>query len=119
MSETLNEETLNLEGLRKKDKRAFAQLVDQNSDHIYRLALRLTGNPQDAEDVVQETFTKIYLYAASFQKQEGASFSSWAYKILLNTSFNMRGQPIVCAPKEAIETFILANRYGKIIQGRL
>lgn len=47
----------------------------------------LGGYRQDAEDVVQEAFTKIYLYAGSFEKQEGASFKSWAYKVLMNTAF--------------------------------
>lgn len=82
MSETLNEETLNLEALRKKDKRAFAQLVDQNSDHIYRLALRLTGNPQDAEDVVQETFIKAFNNVESFEGR--SKVSTWLYRIATN-----------------------------------
>lgn len=82
MSETLNEETLNLEALRKKDKRAFAQLVDQNSDHIYRLALRLTGNSQDAEDVVQETFIKAFNNVESFEGR--SKVSTWLYRIATN-----------------------------------
>ena len=41
---------------------------------------------EDAEDVVQDTFVKIYLNAKRFKVQEGASFKSWAYKILINTS---------------------------------
>jgi len=82
MSETLNEETLNLEALRKKDKRAFAQLVDQNSDHIYRLSLRLTGNPQDAEDVVQETFIKAFNNVESFEGR--SKVSTWLYRIATN-----------------------------------
>lgn len=82
MSETLNEETLNLEALRKKDKHVFAQLVDQNSDHIYRLALRLTGNSQDAEDVVQETFIKAFNNVESFEGR--SKVSTWLYRIATN-----------------------------------
>ncbi|MBG0771635.1 MAG: sigma-70 family RNA polymerase sigma factor [Anaerolineaceae bacterium] len=87
MSETNNQETLNLEALRKKDKRAFALLVDQNSDHIYRLALRLTGDSQDAEDVVQETFIKAY---KNLDKFEGRSkVSTWLYRIATNEALMM------------------------------
>ncbi len=87
MIETNNQETLNLEALRKKDKRAFALLVDQNSDHIYRLALRLTGDPQDAEDVVQETFIKAF---NNLNKFEGRSkVSTWLYRIATNEALMM------------------------------
>jgi RNA polymerase sigma-70 factor (ECF subfamily) len=87
MSELNNTETLNLEALRKKDKHAFALLVDQNSDHIYRLALRLTGNTQDAEDVVQETFIKAY---KNLDKFEGRSkVSTWLYRIATNEALMM------------------------------
>src|SRR6185436_12681466 len=41
---------------------------------------------REAEDVVQEAFTKIYINAAKFKKQEGAQFSSWAYRIVVNTA---------------------------------
>jgi RNA polymerase sigma-70 factor, ECF subfamily len=46
----------------------------------------LGGDREEAEDVVQETFSKIYRYAHRFEKQEGASFKSWAYKVLTNTA---------------------------------
>jgi len=87
MSEINNQETLNLEALRKQDKRAFALLVDQNSDHIYRLALKLTGNTQDAEDVVQETFIKAF---RNLDKFEGRSkVSTWLYRIATNEALMM------------------------------
>ncbi len=40
----------------------------------------------EAEDIVQEAFTKIYLNAKRFKPVEGASFSSWGYRILINTA---------------------------------
>jgi RNA polymerase sigma-70 factor (ECF subfamily) len=46
----------------------------------------LRGDREEAEDVVQETFTKIYRYGHRFETQEGASFKSWAYKVLTNTA---------------------------------
>jgi RNA polymerase sigma-70 factor (ECF subfamily) len=85
--ENQNEETLDLEALQKKDKRAFAKLVDQNSDHMYRLALKLTGNPQDAEDVVQETFIKAYNHIERFEGR--SKISTWLYRIATNEALMM------------------------------
>ncbi len=65
----------------------FAVLVDRYQKPFTRKAEHILKNREDAEDVVQETFTKIYMYAGKFSVVDGASFSSWAYKILLNTAF--------------------------------
>lgn len=65
----------------------FEVLVDRYQAPFLRKAMRVLRNSEDAEDVVQETFTKIYLNARKFEPQAGATFSSWGYKILLNTCF--------------------------------
>jgi RNA polymerase sigma factor (sigma-70 family) len=44
-------------------------------------------DPRDVEEVVQDAFTKIYVNADKYEPQSGAKFSSWAYRILLNTAF--------------------------------
>lgn len=64
----------------------FAALLDRYQDAFLRKAQRILRNPLDAEEVVQDAFTKIYLNANTFSIQEGAKFSSWAYRILLNTA---------------------------------
>jgi RNA polymerase sigma-70 factor (ECF subfamily) len=52
-----------------------------------RKARKVLWSEEDVEDVVQETFTKIYLNASRFKKVEGASFKSWGYTILMNTAY--------------------------------
>jgi RNA polymerase sigma-70 factor, ECF subfamily len=64
----------------------FALLVRKYEEAFMRKARSIVREEEAAEDVVQEAFTKIYLNAAKFQKQEGAQFSSWAYRILINTA---------------------------------
>lgn len=64
----------------------FGMLVDRYEQPFRRLAMRVVRNMQEAEDVVQEAFVKIYRYAKRFKKGEDRKFSSWAYKIVLNTS---------------------------------
>ena len=64
----------------------FALLVRKYEEPFMRKARGIVREEEAAEDVVQEAFTKIYLNAAKFQKQEGAQFSSWGYRILINTA---------------------------------
>ncbi len=84
MSKQLNPEPFNLEALQQKDKHAFAQLVDQNSTRIYRLALKMVGNVQDAEDVLQETFIKAFNHINGFKGK--SKVSTWLYRIAVNES---------------------------------
>ncbi len=67
----------------------FGVLVDRYQAAFLRKAHRVLRNHEDAEDAVQEAFTKIYVNTARFQPQEGATFGSWGYKILLNTCFTL------------------------------
>jgi RNA polymerase sigma-70 factor, ECF subfamily len=55
-------------------------------DQLYSAALRMTRNPSDAEDLVQETFVKAF--AAFHQFEEGTNLKAWLYRILTNTFIN-------------------------------
>ena len=55
-------------------------------DQLYGAAMRMTRNPADAEDLVQETFTKAY--AAFHQYKPGTNLKAWLYRILTNTFIN-------------------------------
>ena len=61
---------------------AFEDLVNRYERKIYRLALRLTGNPQDAEDVLQETFLKAFEHLQGFR--EDSRFYTWLVRIAVN-----------------------------------
>lgn len=65
----------------------FGVLLERYQDAFMRKARSIVRNELDAEEVVQDTFTKIYINADKFEVREGAKFSSWAYTILMNTSF--------------------------------
>src|SRR6185369_10862663 len=64
----------------------FALLVRKYEEPFLRKARSIVHDEEEAEDIVQEAFAKIYLNAGKFKKQEGASFSSWGYRILINTA---------------------------------
>lgn len=55
-------------------------------DQLYSAAMRMTRNPQDAEDLVQETFAKAY--SSFHQFKEGTNLKAWLYRILTNTFIN-------------------------------
>ena len=64
----------------------FALLVRKYEAPFLRKAISIVREQEAAEDVVQEAFTKIYLNAKKFKTVEGAQFSSWGYRILINTA---------------------------------
>jgi len=64
----------------------FSLLVEKYQVPFLRKAQGIVHGKEAAEDIVQETFTKIYLHANKFKKQEGIEFKSWAWRILVNTA---------------------------------
>jgi RNA polymerase sigma-70 factor, ECF subfamily len=77
---------------RDGDSEAFRALVDRHSRAVYRLAYRMTGSVQDAEDVVQETFLKAYRQLGRFESR--ANFSTWLHRIAVNCSIDLiRARP--------------------------
>ena len=65
----------------------FQMLLERHQDAFLRKAKTIVFNELDAEEIVQDTFTKIYVNAHRYQPQAGAQFTSWAYRILMNTAF--------------------------------
>jgi len=68
------------------DQRAFETLVRQYEKPIYNLALRMVRDRDDAMDVVQTVFVKVYEKLDSYNEQHG--FFSWLYRIAINESIN-------------------------------
>ena len=73
--------------VRTGDSDAFRVLVERHSRPLFRLAYRMTGNQQDAEDVVQESLLRAYKQLARFD--ERASFGTWLYRIAVNCSLDV------------------------------
>lgn len=64
----------------------FEILVEKYHEPLLRAAWRVVRNREEAEDIVQESFVKIYKNAHKFEKLEGIEFKSWAYKVTINTA---------------------------------
>jgi len=64
------------------DDAAFGELVERHQARVYAHALRLLGNPQDAEEVLQDTFVQVFRNLERFE--ERSRFSTWIYRIATN-----------------------------------
>ena len=76
------DESVLLAQAREGDTRAFGELVRRYEGKIFRLALHITQNREDAEDVLQETFLKAYEHLDQFQGQ--SKFYTWVVRIAVN-----------------------------------
>jgi RNA polymerase sigma-70 factor (ECF subfamily) len=79
--------TMTIERVQDGSVEAFRVIVEQNSRQVFRLAYRMTGNEQDAEDVVQETFFRAYRQFGRFDSR--AQVGSWLHKIASNYAIDL------------------------------
>ena len=80
-------ETLLIDELREGDMAALAILVEKYKRLVYRVAVQITKNHEDANDVMQDTFLKVYESIHSFRKD--AAFETWLYRIVVNHATNL------------------------------
>ncbi len=97
-------EGFSLKALQGGDPEEFSRLVDAYSSKIYRLAIKMLNQQQDAEDVLQETFVKAYRGLKSFNGR--SKISTWLFRIATNEALMVirRKHPEVVSIDEPIET---------------
>ncbi len=67
------------------DQESFVELMNRYAEKVHNLAIRITRNPEDAEEILQDVFVTVH---SKLEKFEGKSaFSSWLYRITVNTAF--------------------------------
>jgi RNA polymerase sigma-70 factor (ECF subfamily) len=77
-----------VERWRAGDQPAFEALVRRHERRVYRLLLRMLGNPDEAEDVSQETFLNLHRHGRRFRSE--ARFSTFVYRVAANAALNRR-----------------------------
>jgi RNA polymerase sigma-70 factor, ECF subfamily len=103
-----------LAALKVGDPDAFTELVEHHSGTVYNLALRLTNNPQEAEEVMQETFISAF---RSLDRFEGRSqLSTWLYRIAYNAALMRlrKREPITTSIDEPV-----VNEEGEVLPRQL
>ncbi|MBU4267324.1 MAG: sigma-70 family RNA polymerase sigma factor [Acidobacteria bacterium] len=96
------------------DQAAFAMLVRRHQIRVLNLAYRFSRDRQDAEDLAQEVFLKVWRHARSFKGQ--AAFSTWLYRLAVNTCLNYR-QRKKSRPKSLPLTADLESRAEAAAEG--
>ncbi len=71
-----------LKQVRAGDKQAFRRLMETHQDRLFGLVISMVGNREQAEDLLQEIFVKVYFALESFEGQ--SSFYTWLYRIASN-----------------------------------
>jgi len=80
-----------VEALRRQETGAIEALIALYGDRVYRLAMRITGNRQDAEEVVQDAFLSVVRKIDTFRAE--SAFGSWLYRIVCNAAYGRRRGP--------------------------
>jgi len=101
------------------DQATFAEQAMEHMPSLYTAALRMTRNPSDAEDLVQETYLRAYRGFGGFE--QGTNLKAWLYRILTNTFIN-RYRAKKRRPDETdlddVEDFYLYRRLGGLEEAR-
>jgi RNA polymerase sigma-70 factor (ECF subfamily) len=77
-----------MERVKRGDHQAFAVLVRRCSQMFYAAAYRMCGDAQEAEDIVQEAFLKLWRSPHAFDGKRGAKFSTWFYRVVTNMAID-------------------------------
>jgi RNA polymerase sigma-70 factor, ECF subfamily len=82
---------------RRGDRGAFTTLVERHQTRVYSLALRMTGNPEDAADAMQDAFTHAFRKLGDFRGD--AAFTTWMHRVTINACYDLlrkrRRQPML------------------------
>lgn len=100
--ESPDDESL-LERIREGDGSAFAILVRRHSDRYYRLAYRYTARREEAEDIVQAAFIKLWETPDMWDPRRGARFTTWFYRVVVNLCLDSRKKHGAAAIPESFE----------------
>src|SRR5262245_21557685 len=106
-----------LTALRGRESTAAEALITAYGDRAYRLAVRITGNPHDAEEAVQDAFLSVVRKIDTFRGD--SAFGSWVYRIVSNAAYGkIRRRPrtfVEISPDEVLPPFYEDGRYaGKL-----
>jgi RNA polymerase sigma-70 factor (ECF subfamily) len=102
------------------DQATFTEQVEPFMDALYGAALRMTRNPADAEDLLQETFLRAFRGFPNFN--EGTNLRAWLYRILTNTyinSYRARQRRPEQTELDEVEDLFLYKRLGGLEAARL
>ena len=87
--------------IQRADHQAFATLVRRHSGMFYACAYRVSGVQEEAEDAVQDAFLKLWKKPALWQVGRGAKFTTWFYRVVVNTATDRLRRNVRYSPGDA------------------
>lgn len=110
----MNEELEWIAAVRAGDQQAYAQIINKYKNPLYATILRMTKHPQDAQDLVQEAFIKVYKQLDKYEAK--GSFSSWFYRVAINHCMDaFRTKQYQMKPVEVDEEQVVNPTHPEII----
>ncbi|MCB1532974.1 MAG: sigma-70 family RNA polymerase sigma factor [Alphaproteobacteria bacterium] len=91
--------------IQKADHRAFSVLVQRHTERFYALAFRTCSDQMMAEDIVQEAFLKLWKKPDSWNADKGAKFTTWFYRVVVNTAHDFGRKKRKEYTSEKLESF--------------
>lgn len=117
---TIKDDQYYITKITQGDANSFAVLVDRYKDLVYTLAIRMLKNKEEAEEVSQDTFLKVFKSLAKFKGE--SKFSSWIYRVTYNTCLDkirkQKRDPIVVTIDEFTEHQVntIDNALDKLVE---
>mgnify|MGYP001822433006 FL=1 len=84
----VGDETQLIDRALQGDRDAFTELVELNQERLFASMLQVTGSPEEAEEVVQEAFIRVFMKLDTFQRN--SQFFTWLYRIAFNSALTRR-----------------------------
>ncbi len=85
--DNISDESL-MERVNNGDHQAFANIVERHSSLFFAAAYRMCHNNEEAEDIVQDAFLKLWKKPQSFDATKGAKFTTWFYRVVTNMAID-------------------------------
>ena len=98
----LDDESL-ISQIQEESREAFATLVNRHSNRFYRIAYRLVSSKDDAEDIVQDAFLKLWNRPNLWDPGRGTKFTTWFYRAVINLCLDHRKKKKLVNLSEGIE----------------
>lgn len=96
--------------VQRGDHQAFSQLVQTHSARFYAVAFRMLGNSAEAEDVVQDSFLKLWNKPQAWDAKKNAKFTTWFYRVVTNAAIDRARRRTKIVSGEKIIDFVADER---------
>lgn len=96
--------------VQRGDHQAFSHLVQRHSGRFYAIAYRMLNNSAEAEDVVQDSFLKLWNKPQAWDAKKNAKFTTWFYRVVTNAAIDKARRRVKMVSGEKIIDFVADDR---------